>query len=75
MYSFAVPGMGLKHRIHPLAAGVALGQLDRLDEYLEGRAQIAAYLLEHLDGGQASGERFTMVRRASWLAGPGSCLA
>lgn len=50
MRSFAVTGMGLKHRIHPLAASIALGQLDRLDEYLEGRAQIAAYLLEHLDG-------------------------
>jgi dTDP-4-amino-4,6-dideoxygalactose transaminase len=50
MYPFAVTGMGLKHRIHPLAASIALGQLDRLDEYLEGRTQIAAYLLEHLDG-------------------------
>lgn len=48
MRPFAVTGMGLKHRVHPLAASLALDQLGQLDDYLDGRAQIAACLLEHL---------------------------
>jgi perosamine synthetase len=40
--------MGLKFRIHSLAAAIALDQLSCLDRYLEGRATIAAYLCEHL---------------------------
>lgn len=48
MRPFAVTGVGLKHRVHPLAASIALDQLGHLDDYLDGRAQIAAYLLEHL---------------------------
>jgi perosamine synthetase len=46
---YAVTGMGLKHRIHPLAAAIACDQLGHLDEYLKGRERIAAYLIEHLD--------------------------
>ncbi|NKY52290.1 DegT/DnrJ/EryC1/StrS family aminotransferase [Nocardia vermiculata] len=38
---FGVTGMGLKHRIHPLAAAIALEQLPRLDEHLEARAKVA----------------------------------
>jgi perosamine synthetase len=45
---YAVTGMGLKHRIHPLAASIALDQLGHLDEYLTGRERIAAYLCEQL---------------------------
>jgi perosamine synthetase len=48
LHHFAVTGMGLKFRIHPLAARIALDQLSRLDEYLDGRARIAAYLCEQL---------------------------
>lgn len=48
LYSYAATGMGLKHRIHPLAAAIALNQLERLEHYLDGRAQIAAYLIEQL---------------------------
>ena len=46
---YAVTGMGLKHRIHPLAAAIARDQLGHLDEYLLGRERIAAYLCEQLD--------------------------
>lgn len=48
LYAYAVTGMGLKHRIHPLAAVIAEQQLGRLDEYLAGRAITAAYLCEEL---------------------------
>jgi len=50
---YSVTGMGLKHRIHPMGAALALEQLGRLDEYLEGRADIAERIcdwLEDLDG-------------------------
>ena len=46
---YAVTGMGLKHRIHPLAAAIALDQLGRLDNYLAGRERVAAYMCEQLD--------------------------
>lgn len=48
MYRYAVTGMGLKHRIHPLAAAIGLEQLGHLDEYLNGRERIATYLIEEL---------------------------
>ena len=44
LYRYAVTGMGLKHRIHPLAACIAHDQLGHLDEYLAGRERIAAYM-------------------------------
>lgn len=47
-YRYAVTGMGLKHRIHPLAAAIALDQLGHLDEYLAGRERIARHLIEQL---------------------------
>lgn len=47
-YRYATTGMGLKFRIHPLAASIALDQLGHLDDYLKGRAVIAAYLRERL---------------------------
>lgn len=48
LYDYAVTGMGLKFRIHPLAASIALDQLGRLDTYLNARARIAAHLSERL---------------------------
>ncbi|WP_159929004.1 MULTISPECIES: DegT/DnrJ/EryC1/StrS family aminotransferase [Nocardia] len=45
---YAVTGMGLKHRIHPLAAACALEQLSRLDDYLAGRQRIAGYIHDEL---------------------------
>ncbi|ASO21299.1 dTDP-4-amino-4,6-dideoxygalactose transaminase [Actinoalloteichus hoggarensis] len=48
LYDYAVTGMGLKFRIHPLAAAIALDQLGRLDHYLIGRAETADYLRERL---------------------------
>lgn len=47
---YAVTGMGLKHRIHPLAAAIALQQLPQLDTYLAGRQRIAGHIGERLDG-------------------------
>lgn len=48
LYRYSVTGMGLKHRIHPLAARIALDQLAHLDEYLEGRERIATMMIEQL---------------------------
>ncbi|WP_416566020.1 DegT/DnrJ/EryC1/StrS family aminotransferase [Nocardia testacea] len=45
---YAVTGMGLKHRIHPLAAALALEQLSHLDEYLAGRQRIAEHIHDEL---------------------------
>lgn len=49
LYRYAVTGMGLKHRIHPLAASIALDQLGHLDEYLNSRERMADYLCKQLD--------------------------
>jgi dTDP-4-amino-4,6-dideoxygalactose transaminase len=48
LHRFAVTGMGLKFRIHPLAAAIALEQLERLDANLAGRADVAEYLCDEL---------------------------
>jgi dTDP-4-amino-4,6-dideoxygalactose transaminase len=50
LHRYAVTGMGLKHRIHPLAAAIALDQLGHLDDYLTGRNRIAAHITDRLDG-------------------------
>lgn len=50
LFRYAVTGMGLKHRIHPLAASLALDQLSQLDRYLEGRTTIAEYFCHRLSG-------------------------
>ncbi|MCC2280539.1 DegT/DnrJ/EryC1/StrS family aminotransferase [Streptomyces sp. ET3-23] len=47
---FAVTGMGLKLRMHPLAAALARSQLTRLDGHLTGRQQIAARMCAALHG-------------------------
>lgn len=41
LYDFAVTGMGLKLRIHPLAAAIAAHGLDGLDDVLAGRRRLA----------------------------------
>jgi perosamine synthetase len=48
--AYATTGMGLKFRIHPLAAAIALEQLRHLEEYLSGRAAMAAHMLKQLSG-------------------------
>lgn len=48
LHRFAVTGMGLKFRIHPLAAAFARDQLAHLDEYLAGRAEIAKLMCDVL---------------------------
>jgi perosamine synthetase len=67
LYAYAVTGMGLKHRIHPLAAAIGLDQLSHLDDYLIGRQRIAAYLCEKMD--DMSGiavPRLVPHRNSSW---------
>ncbi|WP_129789147.1 DegT/DnrJ/EryC1/StrS family aminotransferase [Promicromonospora panici] len=46
--AYAVTGMGLKLRIHPLAAALASDQLDHLDARLVGRRRIADRMLADL---------------------------
>jgi perosamine synthetase len=48
LHRHAVTGMGLKFRIRPLGAAIALDQLGRLDDYLAGRTHIARYLCDQL---------------------------
>jgi dTDP-4-amino-4,6-dideoxygalactose transaminase len=71
LYDYAVTGTGLKFRIHPLAAAIALDQLGRLDHYLTGRATTAAYLCERMSElpGIIVPERPLGVR-ASWYGLP-----
>lgn len=71
LYQYTVTGMGLKFRIHPLAASIALDQLDRLDDYLAGRARVARYLCDHL--GQLPGIAVPQVpegNRPAWYGLP-----
>ncbi|MFD7239426.1 DegT/DnrJ/EryC1/StrS family aminotransferase [Streptomyces syringium] len=68
---FAVTGMGLKLRIHPLAAALARTQLTRLEDHLAGRQEIAARMCAALDG--VPGIRVPHVpvpSRPSWYALP-----
>lgn len=48
LWKYRVTGMGLKLRLHPLAAAIALDQLDHLDEYLFGRRIIAEQIVKGL---------------------------
>lgn len=46
--AYVVTGMGLKLRIHPLAAALAVHELGHLDAVLAGRSAVAARLVEAL---------------------------
>jgi dTDP-4-amino-4,6-dideoxygalactose transaminase len=48
LHEYAVTGMGLKLRIHPLAAAIAEQQLDAMPEVLAGRRRCAAHLRREL---------------------------
>ena len=77
---FAVTGMGLKFRIHPIAAAIANQQLDVLPEVLSGRRGLAKRLIETLrelqcltlpnpqEGTDPSWYAFVMQYDASMLA-------
>ncbi|MGI5340781.1 DegT/DnrJ/EryC1/StrS family aminotransferase [Streptomyces sp. CA-181903] len=68
---FAVTGMGLKLRIHPLAAALARSQLTRLGHHLTGRQEIAGRMCAALDS--VPGIRVPHVpvsARPSWYALP-----
>lgn len=47
-YEFGTTGMGLKLRIHPLAAAIANQQLDTLDDILQNRRNMASIMRERL---------------------------
>lgn len=47
---FSLTGMGLKFRIHPLAAAVAEEQLTKINTILKGRRKIAEILIKGLSG-------------------------
>lgn len=71
LHRYAVTGMGLKFRIHPLAAAIALSQVGQLDEYLDGRGRIARYLCDHL--GQLPGiavPEVAATNRPAWYGLP-----
>lgn len=71
LHDYSVTGMGLKLRIHPLAAAIARQQLTRLDGYLDGREQTANHLCEQLGG--LPGIATPLVprsHRASWYGFP-----
>lgn len=71
LYPYATTGMGLKFRIHPLAAAIALDQLDHLDEYLDGRQAIARYIIDELsDTPGISVPDVPLGHRASWYGLP-----
>ncbi|MGK5639790.1 DegT/DnrJ/EryC1/StrS family aminotransferase [Streptomyces sp. URMC 126] len=68
---FAVTGMGLKLRIHPLAAALARAQLPRLDARLAGRQESAARMCAALDGVPGIRvPRMPVSARPSWYALP-----
>ena len=50
LFKYAVTGMGLKLRIHPIAAAIAEYGLLRLDEVLAGRRKTAARMSSALSG-------------------------
>lgn len=50
LHQFAVTGMGLKLRIHPLAAAIANQQLTHLDEILAQRRQMLEVFKSELEG-------------------------
>ncbi len=49
-YKYAVTGMGLKFRIHPIAAAIVYEQLESVEELVETRRIIASRLVEGLKG-------------------------
>ncbi|MEC4019204.1 DegT/DnrJ/EryC1/StrS family aminotransferase [Streptomyces sp. H27-D2] len=68
---FAVTGMGLKLRIHPLAAALALAQLPRLEGYLKGRQAIAERMLAALEQVPGIGvPQIAAGARPSWYGLP-----
>ncbi len=48
LHDYAITGMGLKYRIHPLAAAIANEQLNEIRRILEGREKIARKLIDGL---------------------------
>jgi len=47
---YAITGMGMKFRIHPLSAAIANEQLSKIKEILEGRNKIAKRMIKELKG-------------------------
>lgn len=71
LYRYATTGMGLKFRIHPLAAAIALDQLNHLDEVLDGRETMARFLIDELRGTPGVGvPDLPTGSRAAWYGLP-----
>ena len=50
LHQYAITGMGLKLRIHPMAAAIANEQFDNLETILENRRKIANNMMKELRG-------------------------
>ncbi|RLJ02804.1 MAG: DegT/DnrJ/EryC1/StrS family aminotransferase [Candidatus Aenigmatarchaeota archaeon] len=48
LYRYSTTGMGLKLRIHPLAAAIASKQFENLEKVLRGKRKNAKYILEKI---------------------------
>ncbi|MEV6873952.1 DegT/DnrJ/EryC1/StrS family aminotransferase [Amycolatopsis sp. NPDC051128] len=71
LHRFAVTGLGLKFRIHPLAAAIALVQLLDLDDYLVGRAELAQVLGDELSDAEGiSVPKLADDVRSAWYGYP-----
>jgi len=70
LYKFAVTGMGLKLRIHPLAAAIAQEQFNSLEEVLAGRREMAKVMADGLRGlpGIVLPRGDSTKRSSSWYA-------
>lgn len=69
LYKYTITGMGLKFRIHPLAAAIANEQLKKLKQVILGRNKFAKYLINNLKG--VKGIRVPIVSKdivPSWYA-------
>ncbi|RMI45569.1 DegT/DnrJ/EryC1/StrS family aminotransferase [Streptomyces triticirhizae] len=68
---YAITGMGLKLRVHPLAAALANAQLPRLVGYLAGRETVAARMRRALHGVPGiEVPRLPSQARPAWYALP-----
>ena len=69
LHEYTLTGMGLKYRIHPLAAVIANEQFNNLENLLAGRRRVAKILKKGL--GQLPGIKFPIIQKnvePSWYS-------
>jgi len=69
LQEYTLTGMGLKYRIHPLAAAIANEQFNNLEKLLEGRKKVAKILKKEL--GDLPGIKFPIIQKdvePSWYS-------